>query len=73
VLTAPSDAPTLPANNSSYVIRVRYNLGRKQDVNDLTESFINKLCIQYTAPSFGASPASCNVLGSTTGNPGACN
>jgi Tfp pilus assembly protein PilV len=73
VLTAPVGAPTVPANSSTYVIRVEYNLGRKQDVNDLTETFINKLCIQYTAPSLGASTASCNVLGSTTGNPGACN
>jgi hypothetical protein len=73
VLTTPVGAPTIPANSSTYVIRVDYNLGRKQDVNELTESFINKLCIQYTAPSFGASTASCNVLGSTTGNPGACN
>jgi Tfp pilus assembly protein PilV len=73
VLTAPVTTPTIPANSSTYVIRVKFNLGRKQDVNLLTESFINKLCLQYTAPSLGASTVSCNVLGSTSGNPGACN
>ncbi|HYK03787.1 MAG TPA: fibronectin type III domain-containing protein [Thermoanaerobaculia bacterium] len=73
VLTAPGTVSTIPANSSTYVIRVEFNLGRKQDVNALTESLINKLCIQYTAPSLGSTPASCNVLGSTTGNPGACN
>lgn len=73
VLTVPTTAPTIPANSSSYRIRIRYNLGRKQDVTNLTTSWINKLCIQYSAPSFGASTASCNVLGSTSGNPAACN
>jgi hypothetical protein len=66
-------APSVPANSSTYQIRVLYNLGRKQDVNDLTTSWINKLCLQYLAPSFGGSTASCNVLGATSGNPAACN
>ncbi|HEX8618781.1 MAG TPA: hypothetical protein VF911_14450, partial [Thermoanaerobaculia bacterium] len=65
--------PTIPASSSSYQIRVTYNLGRKQDVVDLNTSWINKLCLQYLAPSFGGSTASCNVLGATSGNPTACN
>lgn len=69
-----SPAPaTVPANSSSYVVAIRYNLGRKNSVTDLTSSWISKLCIQYSAPSFGGSTASCNVLGATTGNPAACN
>lgn len=72
-LTVSPAPPSIPANSSSYVIRIRYNIGRKNAVTDLTSSWINKLCIQYTAPSFGGSTASCNVLGATTGNPAACN
>lgn len=70
VLTAPT-VPTMAAGTSSYTIAVRFNLGPRAD--PATSNWINKLCIQYTAPSLGASPVSCNVLGSTTGNPGACN
>jgi hypothetical protein len=70
VLTAPT-VPTIAGGSSSYTIAVRFNLGPRAD--PVTSNWINKLCIQYTAPSLGASPVSCNVLGSTTGNPGACN
>jgi hypothetical protein len=68
-----SGQSTIPVNSSSYTIALKYNIGRKQTIPDLTTSWVNALCIRYTAPSFGGSPASCNVLGSTTGNPSSCN
>ncbi|MDQ3281483.1 MAG: fibronectin type III domain-containing protein [Acidobacteriota bacterium] len=73
VLTVSPTPPLIGANSSTYQIRFRYDLGQKQTVPDLLTSWISKLCIQYTAPSFGGSTASCNVLGATNGNPTSCN
>ncbi|HYO77583.1 MAG TPA: hypothetical protein VE010_14070, partial [Thermoanaerobaculia bacterium] len=64
-------APVIPANSSNYRIAIRYNLRARASA--LTDDWINKLCIQYTAPSFISTTASCNVRGSISGNPGACN
>jgi hypothetical protein len=70
---AVSGQATVPVNSSSYTISLLYNLGKKTDVGDLSSSWVNSLCIRYTAPSFAGTPASCNVLGSTSGNPSSCN
>ena len=73
-------APTSPvpgnivAGSTTYTVAVKFDIGHKNDVGDLATNWINGLCIRYSAPSFGAgNTASCNVLGSTAGNPTACN
>lgn len=68
-----SGQPTVSANSSSYTVAIRFNVGNKNSVSDLATQWINSLCIRYTAPSFGGTSASCNVLGSTSGNPSSCN
>jgi hypothetical protein len=65
--------PTMPASSSSYTISFKYDIGQKNTVVVLGANWITSLCLQYTVPSFGGTTASCNVYGSTSGNPGACN
>ena len=75
VLTVSPTPPTISANTTTYEIRFNFDLGQKNQVGttDLLASPISSICIQYTAPSFGGTTASCNVLGATSGNPNACN
>lgn len=65
--------PTIPAGSGSYTVAVVFDIGKKNEVGALAANWIDSLCIRYTAPSFGGTNASCNVLGSTTGNPTTCN
>lgn len=65
--------PTIPASSSSYTIALSYDIGQKNSVLDLGSDWVTALCLQYTVPSFGGSTASCNVFGSTSGNPTTCN
>jgi prepilin-type N-terminal cleavage/methylation domain-containing protein len=65
---------TIPINSSTYTVAMKFDIGKKSEVGDLATNWINGLCIQYTAPSFGSGvTASCNVLGGTSANPTACN
>ena len=67
--------PTIPAGNSSYLVKVVFDIGKKSGsdaVTDLTSNWITGLCLQYTSSEISGT-ASCNVLGSTSGNPTACN
>jgi hypothetical protein len=74
VMTPITPAPgTVPASSSSYTIALKYDIGKKTDVGVLAANWVTGLCLQYTVPSFGGSTASCNVFGSTSGNPGTCN
>ena len=73
-ITAAAGTPTIGALNGSYTVAVVFDIGKKTEVVDLAQTLINSLCIRYSAPSFGAgNTASCNVLGSTAGNPTSCN
>jgi prepilin-type N-terminal cleavage/methylation domain-containing protein len=70
----PTSPPVIPAGNGSYTVAVVFDIGKKNEVGALASNWISSLCIRYSAPSFGAgNTASCNVLGSTTGNPTSCN
>jgi prepilin-type N-terminal cleavage/methylation domain-containing protein len=67
--------PTIPATSSSYTIALKYDIGPRSGSNavgDLGANWVTGLCLQYTVPSFGGTPASCNVSGSISGNPGNC-
>jgi hypothetical protein len=72
LLTITPTPPTVPANNSSYTIALKYDIGQKNQVTDLLNNWVTGLCLRYTIPSFGGTPARCNVFGSTSGNPGNC-
>jgi prepilin-type N-terminal cleavage/methylation domain-containing protein len=65
--------PVIPANGGSYTVAVIFDIGKKNEVDVLASNWISSLCLRYSAPSFGTAKASCNVLGSITGNPTSCN
>jgi len=67
--------PTIPGSSSSYTIALKYDIGPRSGggaVGDLAANWVTGLCLQYTVPSFAGTPASCNVSGSISGNPGNC-
>jgi prepilin-type N-terminal cleavage/methylation domain-containing protein len=72
LVTITPTPPTIPASSSSYTIALKYDIGQKNQVTDLLTNWVTGLCLRYTIPSFGGSPASCNVFGSITGNPSNC-
>jgi len=73
LLTVTPTPSVITGGTSSYTVAMKFDIGKKNVVTDLTSSWINSLCIKYSAPSFGGGTASCNVLGSITGNPTSCN
>lgn len=72
LVTITPTPPTIPASSSGYTIALKYDIGQKNQVTDLTANWVTGLCLRYTVPSFGGSPALCNVFGSISGNPGNC-